>query len=146
MLPRYPNMKSTLIRSSATCLALLLMANAASAKPNPWNKVAGLPETVLAWMKEAEAVVQARYDPIKRTIICRVSNADIVITELIQETNVSESRMMHAITRLKERRWVRVSDNAGGQGTITPATEEAREKMKRWAPYFCRDEKSDIAR
>jgi len=139
-------MKPIPILLSVTCLALLLVANGTSAQPYPWDEGPRLAETVLAWMKEVEAVVRARSDPVQRTIVCRVPYADIAITSLIQATNLSRPKIMHATTRLESMGLVKVSNNASGQWTITPKSEDAREKMKRWAETWCvGDDKCDAA-
>ena len=138
MSPRFPNLNPSFIQFSAAYLALSLMANPADAQPNPGDKNADFAGTGVPWFNDVEAILKARYDPIKRTIICRVANTDIVISALIEGTDVSQSRMKHAIDRLKSRRLVQVGNNAVGERIITPTTDEAREKMKRWAPFFCR--------
>ena len=139
-------MKSLLLLVSVACFALLLVANGTNAQPYPWDEDAGLAETVLAWMKEVEAVVRARSDPVQRAIVCRVPYTDIVITALIQATNLSRPKIMHATSRLENMGLVKVSNNSSGQWTITPESEEAREKMKRWAESWCvGDDKCDVA-
>ena len=135
-----------IVRYSAVFLAFLFVVNSAIAQSYPWDKDPDLAETVLAWMKEVEAVVRARSDPVQRTIVCRVPYTDIVITSLIQATSLSRPKIMHATNRLESMGLVKLSNNASGQWTITPKSEETREKMKRWAVSWCvGDDKCDVA-
>ncbi len=135
--PRFLNKQSILPRLSAISLALLLVTSAASGQPYPWDKDPDLAETVLAWMKEVEAVVRTRSDPLGRTIVCRVPYTDIVITSLALATKTSRVNIMRAASRLESMELVKISNNSFGQWTIKPASEEAREKMKRWAEDWC---------
>ncbi len=95
------------------------------------------PESVAAWLAEVEAVVRAHADPVRRTIVCRVPYTDVVITSLVQATKVSRHNIMRAAARLESMNLVKISNNMSGQWIIQPASEEAREKMKRWAETWC---------
>ncbi len=88
-------------------------------------------------MKEVEAVVRAHSDPVRRTIICRIPDTDIVITALVNATKISWMDVMRAAKRLESAGLVKVRNNTSGQWIITPASEETREKMKRWAKDWC---------
>ena len=95
------------------------------------------PASVATWLAEVEAVVRTHADPVRRTIVCRVPYTDIVITSLVQATKISRNNIMRAAARLESMSLVKVSNNLSGQWIIKPASEEAREKMKRWAETWC---------
>ena len=137
MLRQFPHLNFTLIQFSLACLVLFFITNMAIARPYSRDKNAGSAGTGFPRLNEVEAIWEARYNRIKRTIICRVAYKDIVISALIEKTDVFQPRTMHAVDRLRSRRLVKDSDNLDGQRTITPATEEARKKMVRWDPYSC---------
>ena len=115
-------------------LLAAISANANDIVPSPDDKD---PDSVASWLMEVEAIVRTRTDPVRRTIICRVPFTDISITALVQSTNIPRPNIMRAITRLETMGLVKVSNDAAGHFLIIPASEEARDKMRRWASDWC---------
>ena len=130
-------MKTGVVTLCGFLLALLIVANATHAETYPWEDDPSIAATVLAWMKEVEAVVRAHSDPIQRSIICRVPDTDVVITALMLATGLPRLKIMAAVAPLEKLGFVEISNNDSGQWIIKPASEEAREKMKRWAETWC---------
>ncbi len=126
----------------AIAIFLLPVAKATRAQPYPWDKDPQLAEIVQAWMREVEAVVLARSDPIRRTIICRVPDSDIIITAMVRSSKVSRVNIIRAAARLESMGLVKISNNSSGQWIIKPASEETREKMKRWAKDWCTNDEN----
>ena len=95
------------------------------------------PSGVKEWLKEVESVVQIHSDPVRRAIVCRVPFTDLSITALVQATKIPRPQIMMAVSTLRGLGLVDLSKNVHGNQVVIPASDKARQRMRRWAYDWC---------
>ncbi len=131
-----------LVRFSAISLAVLIAANAVSAQPYPWDTDPKTAATVHAWIKEVQAVIGIRLDPLLKTIVCRVPYTNFTMDSLAKATGVTKVTLAHAVSELVDKGLIGLDHDADGTMLIVPANERAREKMRKWAENWCTSDES----
>lgn len=121
----------------AIALAVLLLANSASAdrlsEDNDETKVSG----ISSWLKDTEMAVRVNSDLALRAVVCRVPFMDFTVSAIIRATKIPRHHVLQAVAELQKIGLVKLNAESRGNGTIVPSSEDARKKMRRWVYRWC---------
>ncbi len=128
---------------AAIALLVLLAATPADADPRKnapskrqLKSETPLIEKIESWIIDLETVVRVNSDPVLRAIVCRVPFSNYSLDALTMGTKIPKDQFERAIDKLKRRGLIATSRNRGIT-MIFPASEDAREAMRRFAMDWC---------
>ena len=100
----------------------------------------------VGWIKDQEMMFRINVDPVLRTIVCRIAYTEISPKILSKAVRTAPGKLMGAIIELERMGLVKRDPQHRFDANIVPASNSAREKMRRWADAWCTsDDKCDVA-
>ena len=125
--------------------ALILVAASAKGEESLWDYDMDPTAGFQAFVRDAEMITRINTDLVLRAIVCRVPFTDVTVDALLMATKLPGPRVMRGIRELEALGLIRV-EGAGSDNKIKPASQKAREKMKKWAYEWCvSDDKCGVA-
>ena len=127
-------------------LLTLFVVGSAWAADSSWEDDRSPLGKAKAWARDVEAMARVHSDPVLRSIVCRVPYEDFTVEAIMRATKIPGPRLKRAVQLLERMGLVEVVQN-GNVMRLVPASEKAREKMRRWSEQWCvGDDACSVAR